>query len=188
MRVHRSRTAPTVIRNAPPHRARRLLPIVGVPTDDKLVHRVVMGVWSAGCRDGAVRRVEKQPRPRSYQFLSVIGSPGIRVTWAAPRRPRRGPLHHHCHEQGQPRTGSGAGVGGFVRLACALPGGEATDESGRRSLVDVAVEACSALIRHRRDPGSVWLSVLAHGHIRHRLHWTHALAQAPPKEPALPGW
>jgi hypothetical protein len=44
------------------------------------------------------------------------------------------------------------------------------------------------LIQHRRDPGSVWLSVLAHGHIRHRLHWTHALAQAPPEEPALPGW
>src|SRR4029077_15014524 len=52
----------------------------------------------------------------------------------------------------------------------------------------LAVEACSALIQHRRDPGSVWLSVLAHGHIRHRLHWTHALVQAPPKEPALPGW
>jgi hypothetical protein len=44
------------------------------------------------------------------------------------------------------------------------------------------------LIQHRRDPGSVWLSVLAHGHIRHRLHWTHALAQAPRKEAALPGW
>jgi hypothetical protein len=81
----------------------------------------------------------------------------------------------------------GEGIENGVPFLISPNGHYDTDLNAYAQAAFAARRRLARLVEHRRDPGTVRLPVLADSHVRHRLHGTHALTQAPPKDPGLPG-